>query len=99
VSRPDSPGWRNALSQAGVSELILFLGTNDLWFGASPPQVIDGLEQAIAEAHAAGVRIVGVTLLPRSASLGRAMDSPAAKAISNRSINDGSSPPGRSTAC
>ena len=59
---------RDALSQAGVSEVIMFLGTNDLWFGASAPQVIDGLKQAIAEAHAAGVRIVGVTLLPRSAS-------------------------------
>ena len=59
----------DALNQAGVTEVILFLGTNDLWFGASAAQVIHGLEQAIAEAHAAGVRIVGVTLLPRSGSV------------------------------
>ena len=58
---------RDALSQAGVSEVVLFLGTNDLWFGATAQQVIAGLQQAITMAHSAGVRIYGVTLLPREA--------------------------------
>jgi lysophospholipase L1-like esterase len=59
---------RDALTQAGVSELVLFLGTNDLWFGATADQVIQGYKRVIAEAHQADIRIVGVTLLPRSAS-------------------------------
>ena len=59
---------RDALTQAGVSEVILFLGTNDLWFGATGAQVIAGYEQAIAAAHGEAIRIVAVTLLPRSTS-------------------------------
>jgi len=61
---------RDALSQNGVSEVVLFLGTNDLWFGATADQVIAGYEQAIAAAHGAGIRIVAVTLLPRGTSQG-----------------------------
>ncbi len=56
----------DALDQPGVSELVLFLGTNDLWFGTTAQQLIGGYRDAIADAHRAGVRIVGVTLLPRS---------------------------------
>ncbi|MDA8044157.1 MAG: GDSL-type esterase/lipase family protein [Actinomycetota bacterium] len=59
---------RDALSQPGVSEVVLALGTNDLWFGATAAEVIAGYTSAIAEAHAAGKRIVGMTLLPRSSS-------------------------------
>jgi len=56
----------DAIDQAGVSEVVLFLGTNDLWFGDSVGQMIAGYRQAIAEVHAARLRIVGATLLPRS---------------------------------
>ncbi|MHB8318390.1 MAG: GDSL-type esterase/lipase family protein [Acidimicrobiales bacterium] len=59
---------RDALSQSGVSEVILFLGTNDLWFGATAQEVIAGLQQAVNMVHQAGLRIVGVTLLPRETS-------------------------------
>ena len=59
---------RDALSQSGVFEVVLFLGTNDLWFGATAAQVMAGYEQAIAAAHHAGIRIIAVTLLPRSTS-------------------------------
>ncbi|HUZ10413.1 MAG TPA: GDSL-type esterase/lipase family protein [Acidimicrobiales bacterium] len=58
---------RDALDQSGVTEIVLFLGTNDLYFGAGSQQVIAGLQQAITTAHQAGVRIIGVTLLPREA--------------------------------
>lgn len=57
---------RDALDQTGASEVVLFLGTNDLWFGATGAQVIAGYQQAIAAAHQAGLRIVAVTLLPRA---------------------------------
>ncbi len=57
---------RDVLSQAGVSRVVMLLGTNDLWFGASAAEVIAGYQQAIAAVHAAGLPIVGMTLLPRS---------------------------------
>jgi len=59
---------RDALSQSDVSEVVLFLGTNDLWFGATAAQVIAGYEQAITAGHQAGIRIIAVTLLSRSTS-------------------------------
>jgi lysophospholipase L1-like esterase len=59
---------RDALSQPGISEVILFLGTNDLWFGDSAAQLIQGYQQAIAMVHQAGLRIIGVTLLPRGST-------------------------------
>ncbi len=58
----------DVFDQPGVSEMVMFLGTNDLWFGASANEVIEGYEQAIAAAHAAGIRIVAVTLLPRASN-------------------------------
>ena len=57
---------RDALDQSGVSEVVLFLGTNDLWFGDTAQQLITGYRQAIAAVHAARLPIVGVTMLPRS---------------------------------
>jgi len=57
---------RDALDQSGVSEVIVFLGTNDLWFGATAGQLIAGYEQAIALVHQARLPIVAVTLLPRA---------------------------------
>jgi lysophospholipase L1-like esterase len=57
----------DALGQAGVSEVVLFLGTNDLWFGDTVSELVAGYRQAVEEVRRAGVRVVGVTLLPRSA--------------------------------
>jgi len=56
----------DALDQSGVSEVVLFLGTNDLFFGDTAQQLITGYEQAIQAVHSSGLRIIGVTLLPRS---------------------------------
>jgi lysophospholipase L1-like esterase len=58
----------DALDQPGVGVVVLFLGTNDIWFGTPASELIDGYQQAIAMAHSAGVRIVAVTLLPRSSN-------------------------------
>jgi lysophospholipase L1-like esterase len=57
----------DVLQQAGVSEVVVFLGTNDLWFGDTVGQLVAGYRRAIALVHEAGLRVVGVTLLPRSA--------------------------------
>lgn len=72
----------DALHLRGVRDVVLFLGTNDIWFGAGgetghpiPPYgtaaaIENGMSQVIAETHAHGVKIFGVTLLPRSSSSG-----------------------------
>jgi lysophospholipase L1-like esterase len=58
----------DALGQAGVAYLVLFLGTNDLFFGADADQVIAGMRTVIERAHRAGIKVIGVTLLPRAGS-------------------------------
>jgi len=67
---------RDILSQAGLSTVILFEGTNDLGKisreGPVTPQVrartvravIEGYQQVILRAHARGVRVLGATLMP-----------------------------------
>jgi lysophospholipase L1-like esterase len=59
---------RDVLSHPGVSHLLLFLGTNDIRRGASADVVISGLKNAIQAARAKGIKVVGVTLLPRHSS-------------------------------
>lgn len=60
----------DALTLPGVSTVVLFLGTNDVFFGGSAATVIAGMKQAIDAVHAAGLHIVGVTLLPRAGDAG-----------------------------
>jgi lysophospholipase L1-like esterase len=72
----------DALSLPGVKDVIIFLGTNDIWFGAGgesghpiPPYgtataIESGMEDVIAATHARRVKIFGVTLLPRATSNG-----------------------------
>lgn len=60
----------DALDLPGVSTVLLFLGSNDVFFGASSSAVIAGLQQAASAAHAAGVRIVAVDILPRDGDEG-----------------------------
>jgi lysophospholipase L1-like esterase len=64
---------RDALDVPGVRDIILLEGINDIGFSANLPhpgldvsaaEIIAGYKRLIAEAHAAGVRIFGATLLP-----------------------------------
>jgi lysophospholipase L1-like esterase len=63
---------RDALDQAGVRDIIVLEGINDIGFSAGLPagagisaaRIIAGYEQLIVQAHARGVRIFGATLLP-----------------------------------
>jgi len=55
----------DALSFPGVGTVIVFLGTNDLYFGATAEQLESGLEQAAAAIHQAGLKAIVVTLTPR----------------------------------
>ena len=56
---------RDVLSHAGVTDVVLFMGTNDIRREASARQVIDGTRSIIEQAHSRGLRIHGVTIIPR----------------------------------
>ena len=56
---------RDVLSHEGVTDVILFMGTNDIRREASARQVIAGMETIVEQVHARGLRIHGVTIIPR----------------------------------
>lgn len=60
---------RDVLSHAGVTHVILFLGTNDIRRGAGAQQVITGIKDIIARVRGKGIKIVGVTIIPRDATV------------------------------
>jgi lysophospholipase L1-like esterase len=59
---------RDVLGQPGVTDLLLFEGINDL--GAAPEgvdvgmRIVGGYQSIIADAHKAGVRVIGATITP-----------------------------------
>jgi lysophospholipase L1-like esterase len=57
---------RDVLSHAGVSDVLLFLGTNDIAKGATAAQLIAAMQDTIGRVRARGLRIRGVTILPRA---------------------------------
>jgi lysophospholipase L1-like esterase len=67
---PDStPGTerldRDVLAHAGVSHVVVFMGTNDVRREASAEQVINGLKDIVTRVKARGLKAVGVTIVPR----------------------------------
>jgi lysophospholipase L1-like esterase len=67
---PDStPGTerldRDVLAHTGVSHVVVFMGTNDIRREASAEQVIDGLKDIVARVKAHGLKVIGVTIVPR----------------------------------
>jgi lysophospholipase L1-like esterase len=67
---PDStPGLerldRDVLSHAGVTDVILFMGTNDIRRGASAARVMDGLSQIAKRIKAQQKKVFGATIIPR----------------------------------
>lgn len=56
---------RDVLSHDGVSHVVLFLGTNDLRREASAAQVEAGISDIVRRVHAKGIKIIGVTIIPR----------------------------------
>ena len=77
----------DVLDQAGVSDVIVLLGINDIGHGATAVQVIGGLEQLIDRAHAAGVAIQLGTLLPTHGAAQAAYASAAATSARTQ-VND-----------
>ena len=67
---PDStPGLerleRDLLSHEGVTDVILFMGTNDIRRGAPAAQVIEAMTKIAERVKARGIRIVAATIIPR----------------------------------
>jgi lysophospholipase L1-like esterase len=67
---PDSPPGlerldRDVLSHHGVTDVVLFMGTNDIRRGATADQVIGGMTSIIRRVKAKGLRVIGVTIIPR----------------------------------
>jgi lysophospholipase L1-like esterase len=67
---PDStPGLerleRDVLSHHGVTDVVLFMGTNDIRRGASAASVIEGTSSIVKQVKAKGFRIIGATIIPR----------------------------------
>jgi lysophospholipase L1-like esterase len=67
---PDSPPGidrleRDVLTHQGVTHVILFMGTNDVRRGASAAQIIAGTQDIIKRVKARGLKIIGVTMIPR----------------------------------
>ncbi len=56
---------RDVLGRAGVTHVIFFEGTNDLAGGETSADVIAGSQEIIDRVHAAGLKIIGVTMIPR----------------------------------
>ncbi len=60
----------DVLGRSGATHVIFLEGTNDLANGATAAAVIAGDQQIIDQAHAAGLRIIGATIIPRGGSNG-----------------------------
>ncbi len=56
---------RDVLSHHGVTDVVLFMGTNDIRRGATAASVIEGMASIIQRVKAKGLRIVGVSIIPR----------------------------------
>jgi lysophospholipase L1-like esterase len=56
---------RDVLMHHGVTHVILFMGTNDARREASASQIIAGTQEIVRRVKAAGLKIVGVTMIPR----------------------------------
>jgi lysophospholipase L1-like esterase len=56
---------RDVLSHAGVTHVVLFMGTNDIRRDAPVARVTAGMQDIVKRVKAKGLKIVGVTIIPR----------------------------------
>jgi lysophospholipase L1-like esterase len=56
---------RDVLGHHGATDVVLFMGTNDINRGASAAQVIAGMASIIERVKAKGMKIIGATIIPR----------------------------------
>ena len=56
---------RDVLSHHGVTDVVLFMGTNDIRRGATAGQVIAAMTSIAQKVKAKGARVIGVSIIPR----------------------------------
>ena len=56
---------RDVLSHAGVTDVVLFMGTNDIRREATAAQVIAGMEEIVERVQAHGAKVLATTIIPR----------------------------------
>ena len=56
---------RDVLDRAGVTHVVFFEGTNDIAGNFTAAQVSAGMQQIIALIRAHGIKVIGVTVVPR----------------------------------
>jgi lysophospholipase L1-like esterase len=56
---------RDVLARTGASHVVFFEGTNDIAAGVTADQLIAGMQNVIDRVHAAGLPIIGATIIPR----------------------------------
>ena len=56
---------RDVLDRAGVTHVVFFEGTNDIAGNFTAAQVIAGMRQITALIRARGIKVIGVTVVPR----------------------------------
>jgi lysophospholipase L1-like esterase len=56
---------RDVLSHHGITDVVLFMGTNDIRRGAPAAQVIAGMTSLTRQIKAKGMRAIAVTIIPR----------------------------------
>lgn len=61
---------RDVLARQGATHIVFFEGTNDITGGATADTVIAGTQQVIDRARLAGLKIIGVTIIPRGSAAG-----------------------------
>jgi lysophospholipase L1-like esterase len=74
----------DALAQAGVTDVIVLEGINDIGAGATASQLVAAYQQLIAQAHAAGVHIQLATLTPTGGSSFPGLSDANAEAVRNQ---------------
>jgi lysophospholipase L1-like esterase len=67
---PDSPPAlerleRDVLTHNGITDVIVFIGTNDIRREATAAEVMKGLETIASKVKARGMKVTGVTIIPR----------------------------------
>jgi lysophospholipase L1-like esterase len=56
---------RDVLDRSGATHVVFFEATNDLAGGFTAAQIIEGTQVIIDKVHASGIKIIGVTTIPR----------------------------------
>lgn len=55
---------RDVFAQTSARTVVVFQGVNDVRWGASAEQVVAGLREIAARAHARGLKVIGATVTP-----------------------------------